>query len=50
MVYSSRQTFSKRKMHVWVHASVWLAARLFASQQRIIYCGLKLARKKTGPD
>ena len=51
MVYSSRQTFSTRRIHVWVDASFWLADRLVASQQRIAYChGLKWARRKTGTD
>ena len=61
MVYSSRQsilvidprvkTFSTRKMHIRVHASVWLAARLFASLQRIAYYhGLKWTCTKTGTD
>jgi hypothetical protein len=60
MVYTSRQnmfvtdalkTFSTRKIHVWLQASVWRAAHLFASLQRIAYChGLKRARSKCGTD
>jgi hypothetical protein len=57
MVYSYRQSMFvidlrvknifDTKVHVWVQASVWLAA----SPQRIAYCdGLKLARRETGTD
>jgi len=61
MVYISRQimfvndglaflkTFSTRKIHVWVHGNVWLAARLVKCLRCITYShGLKWACKKTG--
>jgi len=61
MVYSYQQSMFvielrvqiifDNKIHVWVHANVWLAARFVVSLQRTAYChGLKWARRKIGTD